>query len=112
MDTYLLLLSYTHFYILGVRYGGRVAEIIPGAYAAVGAAAYSGAVTHTMSICVILFEMTSSITHVIPVLIAVLIANGVARLLTPSMYDLVIQSKKLPYLPDLLPNTSGKLPNT
>ncbi|VEN62844.1 unnamed protein product [Callosobruchus maculatus] len=84
-----------------------VHPIIPGAYAAVGAAAFSGAVTHTMSVCVILFEMTSSITYVIPVLIAVLIANGVARFLTPSIYDLVIQSKKLPYLPDLLPNTSS-----
>ncbi|CAH2004883.1 unnamed protein product [Acanthoscelides obtectus] len=84
-----------------------VHPIIPGAYATVGAAAFSGAVTHTMSVCVILFEMTSSITYVIPVLIAVLIANGVARFLTPSIYDLVIQSKKLPYLPDLLPNTSA-----
>ncbi|CAG9861713.1 unnamed protein product [Phyllotreta striolata] len=91
----------------GVGYHGRRAQIVPGAYAAVGAAAWSGAVTHTMSVCVILFEMTSSITYVIPVLIAVLIANGVARFLTPSIYDLVIKSKKLPYLPDLLPNTSG-----
>nr|CAI5838830.1 unnamed protein product [Callosobruchus analis] len=91
---------------LGMSYSA-VHPIIPGAYAAVGAAAFSGAVTHTMSVCVILFEMTSSITYVIPVLIAVLIANGVARFLTPSIYDLVIQSKKLPYLPDLLPNTSA-----
>lgn len=80
---------------------------MPGAYATVGAAAFSGAVTHTMSVCVILFEMTSSIAHLFPVLIAVLIANGVARFLTPSIYDLIIQSKKMPYLPDLLPNTSG-----
>lgn len=80
---------------------------MPGAYSTVGAAAFTGAVTHTMSVCVILFEMTSSIAHVIPVLIAVLIANGVARFLTPSIYDLVIRSKKMPYLPDLLPNTSG-----
>lgn len=91
----------------GVGYAGRMAQIVPGAYAAVGAAAWTGAVTHTMSVCVILFEMTSSITYIIPVLIAVLIANGVARILTPSIYDLVIRSKKLPYLPDLLPNTSG-----
>lgn len=84
---------------------------MPGAYATVGAAALTGAVTHTMSVCVILFEMTSSIAHVIPVLIAVLIANGVARFLTPSIYDLVIQSIKLPYLPDLLPNTSGRYDN-
>ncbi|XP_074040504.1 chloride channel protein 2 isoform X2 [Leptinotarsa decemlineata] len=87
--------------------GIGLSQIMPGAYSAVGAAAFAGAVTHTMSVCVILFEMTSSISHVIPVLIAVLIANGVARFLSPSIYDLVIRSKKLPYLPDLLPNTSG-----
>lgn len=85
-----------------------VHTIMPGAYATVGAAALAGAVTHTLSVSVILFEMTSSITHVIPILIAVLIANGVARFLTPSIYDLIIRSKKLPYLPDLLPNTSGE----
>ncbi|KAJ8939734.1 hypothetical protein NQ314_011020, partial [Rhamnusium bicolor] len=92
---------------LGVRYKGKITQIMPGAYATVGAAAFAGAVTHTMSVCVILFEMTSQITHVIPVLIAVLISNGIARLLTPSIYDLVIQTKKLPYLPDLLPSTSA-----
>lgn len=89
-------------------YKGKITQIMPGAYATVGAAAFSGAVTHTMSVCVILFEMTSQITHVIPVLISVLISNGIARLLTPSIYDLVIISKKLPYLPDLLPSTSGR----
>ncbi|KAG5861356.1 hypothetical protein JTB14_021814 [Gonioctena quinquepunctata] len=95
----------------GIGYKGGRALIMPGAYATVGAAAFAGAVTHTMSVCVILFEMTSSITHVIPVLIAVLIANGVARFLSPSIYDLVIRSKKLPYLPDLLPNTSSEYEN-
>lgn len=83
------------------------AKIVPGAYAAVGAAAFSGAVTHTMSVSVILFEMTSSVTYLVPVLIAVLISNGVARFLAPSIYDLVIRSIKLPYLPNLLPNTSS-----
>jgi chloride channel 2 len=32
--------------------------IMPGGYATVGAAAFSGAVTHTISISVIVFEMT------------------------------------------------------
>ncbi|XP_018575781.1 chloride channel protein 2 [Anoplophora glabripennis] len=92
---------------LGVRYKGVITQIMPGAYATVGAASFAGAVTHTMSVCVILFEMTSQITHVIPVLISVLISNGIARVLTPSIYDLVIISNKLPYLPDLLPSTSA-----
>lgn len=37
----------------GVRYGGKIAQIIPGGYAVVGAAAFSGAVTHTVSVGVV-----------------------------------------------------------
>ena len=40
--------------------------IMTGGYATVGAAAFSGAVTHTISISVIVFEMTGQITHIIP----------------------------------------------
>ena len=72
-----------------------------------GAAAFSGAVTHTVSVGVIVSEMTGQITHIVPVMIAVLIANGIATLLQPSMYDSIILIKKLPYLPDLLPSSSG-----
>ncbi|XP_037025678.1 chloride channel protein 2 isoform X3 [Bradysia coprophila] len=91
----------------GVRYGGRISPIIPGGYAVVGAAAFSGAVTHTVSVGVIVFEMTGQITHIVPVMIAVLISNAIAALLQPSMYDSIILIKKLPYLPDLLPSSSA-----
>ncbi|XP_062505166.1 chloride channel protein 2-like [Corticium candelabrum] len=76
-------------------------EIIPGGYAVVGAAAMSGAVTHTISTSVIVFELTGQITHILPVMIAVLIANAIAQYLQPSFYDSIIQIKQLPYLPDL-----------
>lgn len=98
---------------LGMRYRSYanvdlIAEIIPGGYATVGAAAFSGAVTHTISVSVIVFEMTGQITHIIPIMIAVLVANAIASLLAPSIYDSIILIKKLPYLPDLLPsNNSG-----
>ncbi|XP_056641696.1 chloride channel protein 2-like isoform X2 [Diorhabda sublineata] len=91
----------------GMRYGGKVAKIIPGGYATVGAAAFSGAVTHTISVSVIVFEMTGQITHLIPIMISVLISNAIASLLAPSIYDSIIVIKKLPYLPDLLPSISG-----
>ena len=91
----------------GVRYGNSIAYIIPGGYATVGAAAFTGAVTHTISISVIIFEMTGQITHCIPILIAVLIANAIASLLSPSCYDSIIMIKKLPYLPDILPSSSN-----
>ncbi|XP_055299959.1 chloride channel protein 2 isoform X4 [Sitodiplosis mosellana] len=97
-----------HLYFpLGIRYGGHISQIIPGGYAVVGAAAFSGAVTHTASTGIIAFEMTGQITHLVPVMIAVLIANATAALLQPSIYDSIILIKKLPYLPDLLPSASG-----
>lgn len=91
----------------GVRYGGKINPIIPGGYSVVGAAAFAGSVTHTVSVGVIVFEMTGQISHLVPVMIAVLISNAIAALLQPSMYDSIILIKKLPYLPDLLPSGSG-----
>ena len=44
-------------------------QIMPGLYATVGAAAFSGAVTRTVSISVIVFEMTGQITAAVPVLL-------------------------------------------
>uniref|UniRef100_A0A2S2PDD0 Chloride channel protein 2 n=1 Tax=Schizaphis graminum TaxID=13262 RepID=A0A2S2PDD0_SCHGA len=91
----------------GVRHGKFITPIIPGGYAVVGAAAFAGAVTHSISVSVIAFEMTGQITHIVPVMIAVLISNAVAVLLQPSLYDSIILIKNLPYLPDLLPSISG-----
>merc|ERR1719369_321638 len=91
----------------GVRYGSQISYIMPGGYGTVGAAAFSGAVTHTISISVIVFELTGQITHCVPVLIAVLVANAIAQCLQPSCYDSIILIKKLPYLPDIIPSSSG-----
>ncbi|XP_065217998.1 chloride channel protein 2 isoform X2 [Planococcus citri] len=91
----------------GIRHGKYIFPIIPGGYATVGAAAFSGAVTHSFSVSVIAFEMTGQITHIIPMMIAVLVANAIAALLQPSLYDSIILIKKLPYLPDLLPSNSS-----
>ena len=91
----------------GVRYGSQISYILPGGYATVGAAAFSGAVTHTISISVIVFEMTGQVTHCVPVLVAVIISNFVAGMLQPSCYDSIILIKKLPYLPDIIPSSTG-----
>ena len=92
----------------GIKYGRYVhpASIVPGSYAVVGAAAFSGAVTHTISISVILFEMTGQIVHIIPVILVVLIANAVCQSLQPSIYDSIIEIKKLPYLPPIASSNS------
>lgn len=36
-----------------------------------------------------------------------MIANGIAQLFQPSVYDSIIKIKKLPYLPDILTSTSS-----
>ncbi|CAG0896249.1 unnamed protein product [Darwinula stevensoni] len=91
----------------GVRTGNVFTPIQPGGYAVVGAAAFSGAVTHTISVSVIVFELTGQITHMLPVMIAVLISNAIAQLLQPSIYDSIIQIKKLPFLPDIISSKSA-----
>ncbi|MFT7803165.1 chloride channel protein 2 isoform X6 [Arapaima gigas] len=85
----------------GIHTDGTIYPIVPGGYAVVGAAALSGAVTHTVSTAVIVFELTGQISHILPVMIAVILANAVAQSLQPSLYDSIIRIKKLPYLPEL-----------
>ncbi|XP_061072894.1 chloride channel protein 2-like [Conger conger] len=85
----------------GIHSDGKIYPIVPGGYAVVGAAALSGAVTHTVSTAVIVFELTGQISHILPVMIAVILANAVAQSLQPSLYDSIIRIKKLPYLPEL-----------
>lgn len=78
-----------------------------GGYAIVGAAAVSAGVTHTVSVCVVVSEMTGQIHHIIPILIAVLASNAVSSLLQPSLYESIIIIKKLPFMPNILPSKSG-----
>ncbi|XP_076994156.1 chloride channel protein ClC-Kb [Tamandua tetradactyla] len=83
----------------GITAGGVTNPIMPGGYALAGAAAFSGAVTHTISTALLVFEMTGQIVHALPVLMAVLAANAIAQSCQPSFYDGTIIVKKLPYLP-------------
>ncbi|XP_011945056.1 PREDICTED: chloride channel protein ClC-Kb isoform X5 [Cercocebus atys] len=72
-----------------------------------GAAAFSGAVTHTISTALLAFELTGQIVHALPVLMAVLAANAIAQSCQPSFYDGTIIVKKLPYLPRILGRNIG-----
>ncbi|NXE98449.1 CLCN1 protein, partial [Menura novaehollandiae] len=85
----------------GILFDDIVYQILPGGYAVIGAAAMTGAVSHTVSTAVICFELTGQISHILPMMVAVILANMVAQSLQPSLYDSIIQVKKLPYLPDL-----------
>ncbi|XP_025059470.1 chloride channel protein ClC-Kb isoform X2 [Alligator sinensis] len=83
----------------GIKLDGAANPIIPGGYALAGAAAFSGSVTHTISTALLVFEVTGQIAHILPVILAVLIANAIAQKFQPSFYDGTIIVKKLPYLP-------------
>ncbi|KAM9829827.1 chloride channel K isoform 1-T2 [Syngnathus typhle] len=88
----------------------KLSSINPGGYALVGAAAFSGAVTHTLSPALLALELTGQLSHVVPSLLATVLANGVARAGgRPSFYDAVSISKKLPHLPSLVMAHPGLL---
>lgn len=74
--------------------------IIPGLYAMVGAAGtLSGVTRTTVSLAVIMFELTDTLTYAVPVMLSVLVAKTVADALEPKgIYDLVIELNQLPYL--------------
>ena len=83
----------------GIRLG---TAIIPGSYAIVGAAAFSTGVTHSISICILISEMTGQIRYILPVMVAVAASKIISTLLQPSIYESISRIKKLPYLPDIL----------
>ncbi|KFO19139.1 Chloride channel protein ClC-Ka [Fukomys damarensis] len=83
----------------GIVAGGVINPIMPGSYALAGAAAFSGAVTHTISTALLAFELTGQIVHGLPVLMCVLAANAITQSCQPSFYDGTIIVKNLPYLP-------------
>uniref|UniRef100_A0A1I7S0E5 Chloride channel protein n=1 Tax=Bursaphelenchus xylophilus TaxID=6326 RepID=A0A1I7S0E5_BURXY len=87
--------------------GGTDQPIFPGVYAVVGAAALSGAVSHSVSVAMICCEMTGQLVYLIPLMIAVIVGNAVCKHLQPSIYDAVINIKHLPYLPDIPPSNSA-----
>lgn len=53
----------------------------------------------TISLAVIMFELTDTLTYAVPVMLSVLVAKTVADALEPKgIYDLVIELNQLPYL--------------
>jgi chloride channel 2 len=93
----------------GAVYGRLIGYIVEqtlgteysGIYAAVGAAALVCATTHSVSIAIIVFELTGEIHYLVPMIIGVFVAFGVSNAFTVSFYDNTLDLKKLPYLPSL-----------
>eukprot|EP01118_Nematostelium_gracile_P017641 TRINITY_DN7606_c0_g1_i1.p1 TRINITY_DN7606_c0_g1~~TRINITY_DN7606_c0_g1_i1.p1 ORF type:complete len:333 (-),score=79.07 TRINITY_DN7606_c0_g1_i1:94-1092(-) len=81
-------------------------HIYPGIYAIVGAAAFTGAVTDTLSVAVIVFEITGGNVYIIPVLIAICVSIATGRRISSmGIYDSICTLKGLPFLPDLKQDT-------
>ncbi|NXJ85129.1 CLCKB protein, partial [Trogon melanurus] len=85
----------------GLSSEGTPRPIVPGGYALAGAAAFSGSVTHAISTALLVCEATGHLSHVLPVILAVLVANAITQKNQPSFYDGTIIVKKLPYLPPI-----------
>ncbi|NXR27721.1 CLCKB protein, partial [Cinclus mexicanus] len=85
----------------GLYSEGPPRPIIPAGYALAGAAAFSGSVTHAVSTALLVCEATGHLGHILPTVLAVLVANAISQKNQPSFYDAGIIVKKLPYLPPI-----------
>ncbi|KAL0263077.1 chloride channel [Diplodia seriata] len=74
--------------------------ITPGTYAIIGAAsAIGGATRMTVSIVVIMFELTGALTYVLPIMIAVMISKWVGDAISPrGIYEAWIHFNGYPFL--------------
>lgn len=75
--------------------------ISPGFYAIIGAASMLGGVTRmTISLVVILFELTGALSHVLPIMISVMTAKWVGDALgKDGIYTVWIAMRRYPWLP-------------
>ncbi|PCH36364.1 Cl-channel protein [Wolfiporia cocos MD-104 SS10] len=75
--------------------------VSPGFYAVIGAAAMLGGVTRmTISLVVILFELTGALSHVLPIMIAVMVSKWVGDYFgKEGIYTVWIAMREYPWLP-------------
>lgn len=108
---------YAPMFILGAAIGRLLGEVlktmhilpnmVPAGYAVVGAAAWGAGTTRTLSSAIICFELTRQLEHVLPVLLAVLVASAVGNYFGPSIYEVLMKMKGLPYMPPFKSSHSG-----
>merc|ERR1719393_545809 len=74
-------------------------HVEPGVYAMVGAASVLGGVCRvTISLVVIMFELTGGLEFIVPFMIAVLFAKWTGDLFTGGIYDCYITIRNYPFL--------------
>lgn len=86
--------------------------ITPGTYAIIGAAsALGGATRLTVSVVVIMFELTGALTYVLPIMIAVMISKWVGDAISPrGIYESWIHFNQYPFL-DNKDDNSASVPD-
>ncbi|KAL9090877.1 MAG: hypothetical protein Q9165_005085 [Trypethelium subeluteriae] len=86
--------------LFGRLVGQMVTTISPGIFAMVGAAAFLAGVSRmTISLCVIMFELTGELEYIVPHMIAILVAKWVADFMSQeSVYDLAQTILAHPFL--------------
>ncbi|KAF2400681.1 hypothetical protein EJ06DRAFT_402204 [Trichodelitschia bisporula] len=97
-----LALNYSHTGLFGSCSPADAPEmcVVPGVYAMVGAGATMCGITRlSVTLAVILFELTGSLDHVLPFSIGVLVSKWTADALEPlSIYDLLTDMNSYPFL--------------
>ena len=86
--------------LFGRLIGQWVGTVSPGIFAMVGAAAFLAGVSRmTLSLCVIMFELTGELEYILPHMIAILVAKWVADAISSeSVYDLAQSVLGHPFL--------------
>ncbi len=103
----------TMMYWSNETWGWAAFQIEPGVYSMIGAAAMlAGVCRVTISLVVIMFELTGALEHIVPFMLAVQIARWTGDYFGAGIYDNHIKLRKYPFLhePDEC-NISGKAEN-
>ncbi|KAJ3721010.1 Cl-channel protein [Lentinula raphanica] len=85
--------------------------VSPGFYSVIGASAMLGGVTRmTVSLVVILFELTGALSHVLPIMVGVMTAKWVGDALgRDGIYNVWIAMRQYPFIPPVDYNDRGKI---
>jgi chloride channel 7 len=95
--------------VIGAAYGRWIGQLVygwfpdatidPGTYALIGASAFFGGVSRmTMSLTIILLEITNDLQFLLPIMMSIIVAKAIADFFTPPLYDMLILLKCLPFL--------------
>lgn len=96
-----IVMQYSDFFLFSTCPAGGIEScVVPGVYALVAAGATMCGVTRlSVTLAVILFELTGSLDHVLPFSLGVMFAKWTADAVEPlSIYDLLTQLNNYPYL--------------